>query len=166
MANGYPIAALAGSEDLMRMTEPGKGPAFVGTFNGHVVSLAAASAALPILTDGSVQKTVGARNKRLAEAFGRTAQRLGVPAQLLGGGSHFHWYFTDHEVRDYRSAATTSAAAYGAFAGALFDQGIVHLPNPLSHHAISLAHDDDGVFDALENAFCVGLEAAVVTASG
>ncbi len=165
LANGYPIAALAGSEDLMRMTEPGKGPAFVGTFNGHVVSLAAASAALPVLTDGSVQKTVGARNKRLAEAFGRIAQGLGVPAQLLGGGSHFHWYFTPNDVRDYRSAATTSAAAYGAFAGALFDQGIIHLPNPLSHHAISLAHDDS-VLDALENAFRVGLEAAVVTAAG
>ena len=162
LANGYPIAALAGSEHLMRMTEPGKGPAFVGTFNGHVVSLAAASAALPVLGGGSVQETVGARNKRLAEAFSRIAKGLGVPAQLLGGGSHFHWYFTPDEVRDYRSAARTSAAAYTAFANALFDEGVVHLPNPLSHHAISLAHGD-GVLDALEDAFRVGLEAAVVT---
>ncbi len=146
------------------MTEPGKGPAFVGTFNGHVVSLAAAAAALPVLTNGSVQKTVGARNRRLAEAFGRMAEGLGVPAQLLGGGSHFHWYFTQNQVRDYRSAATTSAGAYTAFVNALFDQGIVYLPNPLSHHAISLAHDD-GVLDALESAFREGLEAAVVTAA-
>ena len=165
LANGYPIAALAGKEDLMRMTEPGNGPAFVGTFNGHVVSLAAASAALPVLTTGSVQEAVGARNRRMAEAFGRMAEGLGVPAQLLGGGSHFHWYFTQSDVRDYRSAATTSTAAYAAFANVLFDEGIVYLPNPLSHHAISLAHDD-GVVDKLESAFRKGLEAAVVTAAG
>ena len=69
IANGYPLAAVAGREDLMRMTEPGNGPAFVGTFNGHAISVAAAAATLPILATGRVQKEMASRCARLKTAF-------------------------------------------------------------------------------------------------
>ena len=159
IGNGYPIAALAGSEVLMRQTEPGRGPAFVGTFNGHAMALAAASAVLPVLADGSVQATVSARTERLKQSFAAAALKAGVPAQLAAGGSHLQWYFTAAEVRDFRSAATTDAAAYAAFTAALFERGVPCLGNPLSHHAISMAHDEP-ILDELESAFGHGLEAA------
>jgi glutamate-1-semialdehyde 2,1-aminomutase len=160
IANGYPMAALAGREALMRMTEPGKGPAFVGTFNGHGISVAAAAATLPILATGEVQNTLAARGKRLAESFSRAAARAGVAANLVTGGSHLHWYFLEGEVVDYRSAARTDASAYAAFTGELSARDILFLPNPLSHHAISLAHDD-AVLGEIEAAFEAGLAAVV-----
>ena len=159
IANGYPLAAVAGREDLMRLTEPGKGPAFVGTFNGHAVSMAAAAAALPILARGNLQKELSRRCQRLKLSFESEARRLGIPARLVTGGSHFHWYFCDLEVTDFRAAARTDALAYGAFAGSLADSRLIVLPNPLSHHAISLAHDD-AVLDEMETAFADGLAAA------
>lgn len=159
IANGYQLAAVAGRDDLMRMTEPGNGPAFVGTFNGHAVSVAAAATALRILATGDVQRTMTERNGRLAQSFGRMAEAAGVNAKMVTGGSHLHWYFLDNDVTDFRSAARTNAAAYAAFTGALNERGILFLPNPLSHHAISLAHDD-AVLDEIEAAFEAGLAAA------
>ena len=158
IANGYPLAAIAGREDLMRMTEPGKGPAFVGTFNGHGIAVAAAAAVLPILAKGEVQQILTQRGQRLAESFASAAADAGVAARLVAGGSHMHWYFLDRAVTDYRSAAKTDAAAYGTFTGTLGARDILLLPNPLSHHAISLAHDDASL-DEIEAAFAAGLSA-------
>ena len=78
---------------------------------------------------------------------------------MVTGGSHLHWYFLDGDVTDYRSAAGTNAAAYGAFTAELAARNILFLPNPLSHHAISLAHDEP-VIAQLEDAFAAGLTAA------
>ena len=159
VANGFPLAAVAGREELMRMTEPGKGPAFVGTFNGHAVSVAAASATIPILASGDVQREMAARNKRLKAAFEAEAGRLGMAAQYATGGSHFHWYFCDGEVVDFRSAARTDGACYRSFTGALSDARVLTLPNPLSHHAISLGHGEEALA-VLEEAQTLGLRAA------
>ena len=74
-------------------------------------------------------------------------------------GGHFQWYFTTDEITDYRSAATTNAAAYGAFVASIFSDGVLFLPNPLSHHALSLAHDDASI-ETLTGIFEHGLEAA------
>lgn len=43
MANGYPIAALAGSAELMDRFGPGGGVLFAGTYNGHAVGVSARS---------------------------------------------------------------------------------------------------------------------------
>ena len=158
IANGLPIAAIAGREDLMRMTEPGKGPAFVGTFNGHAVSVAAAAAALPILATGDVQREMNRRGAQLKEAFDALAAEHGVPGQMVTGGSHFHWYFCEGEIADFRSAARTDADAYRAFTSSLSDSRVLTLANPLSHHAISLGHDDEAC-EALVDAFATGLKA-------
>ena len=159
LANGYPIAALAGREELMRMLEPGKGPVFIGTFNGHAVSVAAAFAALALLADGTVQAEINRRVQAMIGQFDRSAERIGIASTMHGAGGHFQWYFTTDEITDYRSAATTNATAYGAFVASIFSDGVLFLPNPLSHHAISLAHDDASI-ETLTGIFERGLEAA------
>lgn len=156
IANGYPIAAVAGREELMRMTEPGKGPVFVGTFNGHAVSIAAASAAIPILSTGIVQKEIAERNQRLKSTFESEAKRLGIAAQFVTGGSHLHWYFCENEVVDFRAAMRTNPAAYRKFTAGLYENCVIALPNPLSHHAISMRHGKREL-TKLEMAFSAGL---------
>jgi len=159
LGNGYPIAAVAGRENLMRMLEPGSGPVFVGTFNGHAVCVAAALASLRLLEGGAVQEKVERRTKALIAAFAKSAEEIGISAKMHGGGSHFQWYFTAQEVVDYRTAATSDRVAYAAFVASLFEQSTLSLPNPLSHHAISLAHDDS-VIEQLGGCFERGLRAA------
>ncbi|MEM7442916.1 MAG: aspartate aminotransferase family protein [Pseudomonadota bacterium] len=159
LANGYPLAALAGREELMRMTEPGKGPAFVGTFNGHAMSMVAALATLQTLADGSVLTTIEALAAQLATHFADRAQAAGIEAIMTACGSHIHWFFAKQAPSDYRSAASADRAAYGAFIKAFEQCNVVTLGNPLSHHAVSLAHDQAAT-DHLVDAFEKGLAAA------
>ncbi len=162
LGNGYPIAALAGRKQFMSKLAPGQGPVFVGTFNGHSISVAASLASLTLLADGRIGAAVNKRVETLKAAFSDSARKIGIPAVMHGGGSHFQWYFTDRAVTDYRSAATTNAAAYRAFVQSIFDQGVLFLPNPLSHHALSAAHDDATV-DRLIGIFETGLKAAATS---
>ncbi|MEO1224106.1 MAG: aspartate aminotransferase family protein [Pseudomonadota bacterium] len=162
LANGYPLAALAGREDLMRLTEPGKGPAFVGTFNGHAISMAACQATLQVLKDGSVQTSIADRAATLAGRFKGWAKSAGIDAVMTACGSHVHWFFADRTPTDYRSAASVDRAAYAAFNAALERAGVVTLPNPLSHHAVSFAHDDSALErlgEAMEAGFAAVAEA-------
>lgn len=166
LANGYPLAAMAGREDLMRMTEPGKGPAFVGTFNGHAISMAACRATLQTLADGSVQKTVSDRATRHSQRFADLAKAAGIDAVMTACGSHVHWFFTAQSPTDYRSAAAVDRAAYATFNAALENAGVVTLGNPLSHHAISLAHEQaalDRLAGAMEDGFAAVAEARADT---
>ena len=107
MSNGYPLAAVAGKEELMRLTEPGKGPTFVGTFNGHAIPVAAALATLPLLADGTAQRTLQERTERLRRFFEQAARDRGLPGRLAGGAGHFQWYFNAEPVVDYRTAMSS-----------------------------------------------------------
>jgi glutamate-1-semialdehyde 2,1-aminomutase len=149
------IAAVAGAADIM---DPASGPrpAFVGTFNGHQTSLAASHAVLELLADGSVQRRLQAQTHDLVEEFDGAARRAGVAAKLAGGGGHFHWYFTDREVTDYRSAASSDPTACGIFARSLEEQGVICSPAALQHHAISAAHGDAEI-EHLLSAMRIGL---------
>jgi len=157
MSNGYPLAAVAGCDTLMRTTQPGSGPTFVGTFNGHVIPVSAALGALPQLVDGSVQRALEERTLRLRKAFDATASKFGLPGHLAGGAGHLQWYFNEEPVVDYRSAARSDPELCKAFSADLLGRGIFVGTGLLSHQAISMAHTD-AVLDAIETAFLEALK--------
>lgn len=143
IANGYVMAALAGRAEILDYATPGPGHCgFVGTFNGHALSVAAAQAVLHTMDDGSVWADVQAKTERLIAAFGASARKYGVPAQMVGRGGHIHWYFVAGPVTNYREAARTDRASYARFFQSLSAAGIYLSPNPLLHHAISYGHGE------------------------
>lgn len=154
IANGHIMAAVAGKADVME-TVASKGTAsFVGTFNGHIYSVAAALAALTLMEDGSAREGLEKNIQRMKEHFEATAKKLGIPAVLNGRGGHLQWYFTDH-VENYRDAAGSNVENYAIFANAMLEQGIMVIPKPLAHHAISVSHDDqviDQIIAAMDKA--------------
>jgi glutamate-1-semialdehyde 2,1-aminomutase len=144
LANGFPIAALAGSREMMARTEPGAGNApFVGTFNGYRPALAACLATLERLEDGAVTRSLEERSRRLAAAWDAVLVEAGIPGRLHAGGGHFQPYFTAHRVRDYRSAATTDVAAYERWRSTAAERALLLPPKALLHGAFSAAHGDD-----------------------
>ncbi len=160
LGNGYPVAAVAGKENVMAWSAPGPGRAsFVGTFNGHAVNMAAVEATLNQLADGSATATLQARTKRLIDAFAASAARHGVAASMRGAGGHIHWYFAPNAPETYRQAAQASPSRYAAFIRVLAENDFMVFPNYLLHHAISLAHDE-AVLDRLIDAMDQGLQAA------
>src|SRR5262249_17988975 len=79
MANGYPIAALAGRAELMDRFGPGGGVFFAGTYNGHPVGVAAALATIAELEDGAVHRHCFGLAHRAAEGLQGIAVELGIP---------------------------------------------------------------------------------------
>lgn len=160
LGNGFPVAAVAGQQRFMEISTPGLGKtAFVGTFNGHAVILAAVEASLKQLADGKATAQLQTRTTTLIKEFQTLARRHDVPAQMQGGGGHIHWYFIPEPVRNYRQAARANRERYAAFITVLADAGFLVWSNYLQHHAISLAHGDDEV-KQLVAAMDEGLEAA------
>ncbi len=160
LGNGYPVAAVAGRRQYLEVSVPGAGnTAWVGTFNGHAMCMAAAEASLTALSDGSVTTELESRTQDLIAGFQSAVARLGVPAQMQGAGGHIHWYFSGQPVRNYRQAARGNKARYAVFAAALTDAGFMVSPNYLMHHAISLAHGP-AEQESLARAMAAGLAAA------
>lgn len=144
LANGFPIAAVAGTEQAMAWTLPGADRApFVGTFNGYAPAMAACAATLERLEDGSVLRGIHARSDALRAAFRDLADRYGIPGSLHGEGGHVQPYFTDEPVKDYRSAARTDAALYAHWARTLGGHGVLVPGKALLHGAFSAAHGDE-----------------------
>lgn len=157
LANGFPIAAVSGTREYMARTQPGPdNSSFVGTFNGYRPALAACTATLEQLADGTVIDRVKQRSEQLKASFERLGRERGVPVQLSTIGGHFQPYFTAEDVVDYRSAATTDAATYARWAAGLEASDIQVPGKPLLHAAFSAAHRDEdfeALLDATDKAF-------------
>lgn len=166
ISNGYMLAAVAGKARIFETVTPGIGPgSFVGTYNGHQVSLAASMAFMEIYEEKQVFQTLQARTERLIAEFAKLADKHQIKAKLQGRGGHFHWYFTDEEVVDYRSAAKSDKEQYTSFIQTLSGNGVYCSPNVLLHHAISMAHTD-GIIEQLIAFMDVSLKQAVGIKAG
>ena len=155
IANGHILAAVAGKADVMETVANGK-TNFVGTFNGHDYSVAAALAALELMEDGSAREAMEKKVQYMKTRFEATAKKLGIPAILVGRGGHFHWYFAD-DVVNYRDAAGSNVSNFITFANAMLEQGMMVIPKPLSHHAISVSHTDE-IIEKICDAMDVALQ--------
>lgn len=95
IANGFPLSAVAGKKEIMQIAEakPG-GYAFVGTYNGHQSSLAAALAFFEVYEEENVLQKLDERTERLIKFFNSKASELNIDAHMVGKGGHIHWYFT------------------------------------------------------------------------
>ncbi len=152
LGNGFPVAAVEGRPELLDLTDPAVGAVgYVGTFNGHAISLAAVTASLTALADGSVQARLQQLTERLQAGLTELGERHGVDIVPAGGGGHFQPYFTRGPVEDYRSALTTSPQHYAAFLAACSRRNILVAEKALLHSALSAAHTEADV-DELLNA--------------
>lgn len=146
IANGYPLSAVVGKKEFIEVSHPQKGQVlYGGTYNAHQVSLAAASACLDKLADGKVQQKLNKLTDKLKREFDSIARKKGVKAQLLGFGGQFQVYFTKQEIKDYRTAATSSKEKYLKFQEVLFNEGIFSKQSHLWHHGVSYAHSEENI---------------------
>ena len=154
IANGHILAAVAGTEELMETVASRGLTGFVGTFNGHVYSMAPGLAALELMADGSAFDELEKNSQFLIYEFEKLTKKHNVEAFMCGRGGHLHWCFSS-KVDDYRTAASGNNENYAKFTDAMLEQNIYVIPRPLSHHAISLCHDQpvlDRIVAAMDNA--------------
>jgi glutamate-1-semialdehyde 2,1-aminomutase len=139
MANGYPISAVAGREDLMRRC--GDGVVHGGTFTGHSVSLSAANRTLQILDETDALKTIEDYGTSLQAGLKRILTARGIPHCFAGHPSMTGLFFDDHVPTDYRDWVNTDYEFYNALAPELHELGILVEPDSREPWFICESHD-------------------------
>jgi len=158
IANGYPLSAVVGRRDMMELTRPGGTLLYGGTYNGQHAALAAASACLTKLKDGSVQEHLQALTEQLSEVFNEHAKARNISARLEQCGGQFQVYFVDHAITDYRAAAEADRECFNVFHQAVSKEGIWMKGSYLFHHGVTYAHNNEDLKEII-TAFDKGLDA-------
>jgi glutamate-1-semialdehyde 2,1-aminomutase len=144
IANGFPVAAIAGRADLLDMFVTG-GVLHGGTFNAQPVAMAAMVATQKALTP-DLYKEWSARGLRLREGLRTVLAEAGIKAQVTGFELMFHVGFgLEAPARNYRDLLKADKARYAAFAHALLKRGVRVLER--GAWFVSSVHDES-VIDA------------------
>jgi glutamate-1-semialdehyde 2,1-aminomutase len=139
MGNGYPIAAVAGREDIMRKV--GKGVVHGGTYTGHSVSLSAAKKTLEILDETDALKTIENYGLRLQAGIGKILSARGIKHCFTGHPSMMGLFFNERAPSDYRCWKKSNYDFYDGLAVELHELGILVEPDSREPWFLSEAHD-------------------------
>jgi glutamate-1-semialdehyde 2,1-aminomutase len=74
----------------------------------------------------------------------------GLPAQVLGLGSMFGFYFTSRPVKNFEDAKAADTLFFKRFYHAMLKQGIYLAPSAFEAGFISSAHSNDTIDETLE----------------
>lgn len=147
IANGFPVAAIAGRADLLDMFVSG-GVVHGGTYNAQPIAMAATVATLQSLKP-SLYEEIAVNGTRLMDGMREIFARHGVKAVVEGFPQVFHVAFgLEQPARDYRDLARMNRQAYVAFTTALLHRGVRALER--GAWFMSVAHDDAVVAATLE----------------
>ena len=94
IGGGYPVGAVGGSAELMKVLEPEAGSVFHGgTFNGNPVTMAAGAVAVEELTAARIAR-MSDQAGRMGEAILKAAGEFGLPLTLTRVGSLMNLHFS------------------------------------------------------------------------
>jgi glutamate-1-semialdehyde 2,1-aminomutase len=147
IANGFPVACLAGRADLMEQFATRR-VMHGGTYNAQPVTMAATVATLSALADGQVFATLEQRGRRLMEGIRRALAEAGIVARIHGFPQIFHVALgVDSPITDYRSSLAADKARYVKFTTALLDHGVRALER--GAWFLSIAHTDEVIDETI-----------------
>lgn len=155
IANGFPLAALAGRADLMEHCQPGGDVFYAGTFNAHPMNVAAALATVEILERPESYAQLYALGERVRAGLEAITKRHGVSATVAGFGSVFCTYFMQPPINSYDDLLRNDASRFITYRRRMIERGVYKLPVNLKRNHISLAHTSDDIDQTLDAADAV-----------
>jgi len=156
LANGYPMAALAGKNELMRYfvhPDRDRRVLLAGTYNGHPLPTAAAIATIELLMEnqGEVYRHLEKLGARMESGVRKIIQESGITATFVRQGSAFCLYFMNHAPVDWHDILEHhDFEVDAAMRRELVEEGIYFFPLAVKQGSISLAHTEDDVDVTLE----------------
>jgi glutamate-1-semialdehyde 2,1-aminomutase len=125
LGNGFPIAAIAGKDEIMMTVEPGA-VAHGGTYSGNAVGTAAAVATLDIMEREPVIETINQRGRALMTGVGDILTEAGIPHVVTGLPSMFSLFLgSDEAPQDFRDYMSGDGALYEAISMELIQRGVM-----------------------------------------
>ncbi|MEO5997695.1 MAG: aspartate aminotransferase family protein [Chitinophagaceae bacterium] len=149
-ASGYPISAIVGKREWMRLIEEGK-VIHAGTMNAGNATVAAALATVQILEKEQPYDRLFRYGIKFMEGLKKAAIETGQNVFIQGLGPMFHIGFGDmKEVRDYRDTLKYDKVKLGKFIAGMHDRNIRIIGRGLVY--ISAAHIEEDIDQAIETA--------------
>ena len=161
MANGYPISAIGGREDVMRLCRSG-GVTHGGTYTAGGMPLAAAERTLRILRDTDALERVAGYGRRLQEGLSGILNARGVAHCYAGHPSMSGLFFREEPPRNYRDWKRSDYTFYDTLAPFLIDGGILCEPDSREPWFVCAAHDEACLAKTLE-VFAAGVDQTLET---
>lgn len=148
IANGLPVAAIAGRADIMNRMVTHK-VMHGGTYNAHPLGMAATVATLKALLGGEVHARINEAGARLMTGFQNILRDRQIAGRVQGLPGIFHVSLGRREpIEDYRDQLTTDKPAYVRLTTALLGHGVRALER--GAWFLSSAHDDAAIDATLE----------------
>jgi len=140
VANGYPIAVVAGREDLMRHI--GDGVVHGGTYTAHSVSLAAAEKTLQILAETSALADIADYGSRLQSGLSDILDARSIAHSFVGHPSMGGLFLAEKAPVNYREWVHSDYTFYDALAPELHQRGVIVEPDSREPWFVCAAHDE------------------------
>ena len=147
VANGYPIAAIGGREEIMRKF--GRGVAHGGTYTAQAMSLAAAEKTLTILRDTNVLADIAAYGTAMQQGISKILNARGIPHSFAGHPSMGGLFFKEKAPTNYRDWKTSDYTFYDQLAEKLIARGVMCEPDSREPWFICAGHDQSCLDDTL-----------------
>ncbi len=160
IGGGMPLAAVAGSAEILDLLAPA-GPVYqAGTLSGNPVATTAGLVTLQHCTP-DVYRHLDATATTVKTIVGDAFDRHGIVHRAQSAGNLFSFFFTEAPVRTYDDARTQDTAAFARFFHAMLENGVWLPPSAYEAWFVSAAHTDDDL-EIIEHA----AEAAAAAARG
>ena len=160
IGGGFPVGAVGGSREVMRVFDPDTSPAvmFSGTFHANPVTMAAGIATLTQLTTSAIEQLNG-RGEQLRTRIQSVLGKARYPTQVTGLASLFNFHLTSEPITDYRSSARGDKRLMEWLYLALLNEGVIVAPRGMGCLSVPMTSDDINLFgEALARAMLtVGL---------
>ena len=149
IANGYPLAAVGGSREVMSVIEPGR-MAHGGTFCSNAPGVAAALATLEVIEKTEVLETVAARGRHLMEGIDAVLTEAGFEHTLTGVPAMFSFVLgISSPPREYRDLEHADMGLYEHLHAAVRRRGIEYEMDGKEPMFLCEAHSEADIDETL-----------------
>jgi glutamate-1-semialdehyde 2,1-aminomutase len=147
LGGGFPIAAFAGKEEIMKMISPSGQVYQAGTYSGNPVSVTAALAALKFLRDtgNEFYEKMERTCEAIVTPLKKRIHECNLKAQVTNLASMFQLFFTDTPIYDYATVKTSDTNKFMKYHAKLLEQGIFIPPSQFETCFLSSEHSQQDI---------------------
>lgn len=152
LGGGFPVAALGGKRDIMKLTVSGK-VSIAGTYSGNGIALAAVSATMDYLSQENIYENINRNALKLRNGLNELFQKSKISAYVSGIGGMMQVWFANQPITNYRDAiACANEFLFRIWWEEMLYQGILFHPHYFENLFISTAHQNREIDITLEKA--------------
>ena len=144
IGGGYPLAALAGSAEVMDLLAPAGSVYQAGTLSGNPVAATAGLTTLQNLTADSYAR-VDATAQRVLALASDALKAAGVAHSAHQAGNLISIFFTEGPVKSMNDASQQDEEAFARFFNGMLNRGVSLPPSAYEAWFVSTAHDEEAV---------------------